>query len=62
MVRNIHKWQTYVTRQVGRSKQRWNDDVRNDLRKMKLQKWWEQIQDRFEWKKIVKKAKTLHES
>jgi AmiR/NasT family two-component response regulator len=28
---------------------------------MKLQKWPEQIQDRLEWKKIVEKAKTLHE-
>jgi hypothetical protein len=56
MVRNIHKWQPYVTRPVGRPKQRWNNDVRNDLRKMKLQ-----IQDRLEWKKIVEKAKTLHE-
>jgi hypothetical protein len=61
MVRNIHKWQPYVTRPVGRPKQRWNDDVRNDLRKMKLLKWSEQVQDRLEWKKIVEKAKTLHE-
>jgi hypothetical protein len=61
MVRNIHKWQPYVTRPVGRPKQRWNDDDRNDLRKMKLQKWPEQIQDRLEWKNIVEKAKTLHE-
>jgi hypothetical protein len=61
MVRNIHGWQPYVTRPVGRPKQRWNDDVRNDLRKMKLQKWPEKIQDRLEWKKVVEKAKTLHE-
>jgi hypothetical protein len=58
-VRNIHKWQPYVTRPVGRPKQRWNDDVRNNLRKMKLQKWPEQIQDCLEWKKTVEKAKTL---
>jgi hypothetical protein len=57
MVRNIHKWQPYVTRPVGRPKQRWNDDVRNDLRMMKLQKWSEQVQDRLEWKKTVEKAK-----
>jgi len=38
-----------------------NDDVRNDLRRMKLRKWSEQAQDRLEWKKIVEKAKTLHE-
>ena len=56
MVINIHKWQPYVTR----PKQRWND-VRNDLRKMKLLKWSEQVQDRLEWKKTVEKAKTVQE-
>ena len=49
-----------VTRPVGRPKHRWEDDVRNDLRKLKLLKRTEQAQDRHEWKKIVEKAKTLH--
>ena len=57
----IHKWQPHITRPVGRPKHRWEDDVRNDLKKMKLLKWTEQAQDRHEWKKIVGKAKTLHE-
>jgi len=35
IVKKIHKWQPYITRPVGRPKHRW-DDVRNDLRKMKL--------------------------
>jgi len=61
IVRKIHKWQPYVTRPVGRPKHRWDDDVRNDLRRMKLLKWSEQAQDHLEWKKIVEKAKTLHE-
>ena len=61
IVKKIHKWQPYITRPVGRPKHRWDDDVRNDLRKMKLLKWTEQAQDRHEWKKIVEKAKTLHE-
>jgi len=60
-VKKIHKWQPYITRPVGRLKHRWDDDVRNDLRKMKLLKWTEQAQDRHEWKKTVEKAKTLHE-
>jgi hypothetical protein len=54
-VKKIYKWQPYITRPVGRPKHRWDDDVRNDL------KWTEQAQDRHEWKKIVEKAKTLHE-
>jgi len=33
----------------------------NDLQKMKLIKWTEQVQDRLKWKGIVEKAKTLPE-
>jgi len=42
-----------------RSKSRWEDDVRNDLKKMKLMKWAEKVQDRLKWKDIVEKAKTV---
>jgi len=37
----------------------WGLDVRNDLKKMKLMKWAEQVQDRLKWKDIVEKAKTI---
>ena len=46
---------------MGRPKNRWDDDVKNDSRKMKITKWSELAQVRLEWKKIVEKAKTLHE-
>ena len=51
IVWKIYKWQPYVTRPAGRHKHRWDDDVRNDLRRMKLLKWSEQAQDRLQWKK-----------
>jgi hypothetical protein len=35
--------------------------IRNDLKKMKLVKWAEQVQDHSKWKDIVEKAKTLSE-
>jgi len=60
-VNKIYKWQPLATRPVGRRKNRWDDDVKNDLRKMKITKWSELSQDRLEWKRIVEKAKTLHE-
>ena len=44
-----------------KAKSRWDDDVRNDLKKMKLVKRAEQVQDRCKWKAIVEKAKTLSE-
>ena len=60
VVKKIYKWQPLATQPVGRPKNRW-DDVKNDLRKMKITKWSELAQDHLEWKKIVEKAKTLHE-
>ena len=60
-VRNIYVWKPPTSRPVGRPKSRWQDDVRNDLRNMKIIKWAEQVQDRLKWKDIVENAKTLPE-
>jgi hypothetical protein len=37
------------------------DDIRNDMRRMKIVKWTEHVQDRPKWKVIVEKSKTLPE-
>jgi hypothetical protein len=41
-VKRIHKWKPFTGRPAGRPKSRWEDDVRNGLKKMKLVKWAEQ--------------------
>jgi hypothetical protein len=51
-VRKIYKWKPSTSRPVGKPKSRWEDDVRNDLRKMKLIKWVEQVQDCLKWEDI----------
>ena len=56
---NVRK--PFTGRPVGRPKSRWEDDVRNDLKKTKLIKWTENVQDRLKWKGIVEKAKTQPE-
>ena len=61
IVKRIHKWKPFTGRPAGRPKSRWEDDVRNDLKKVKLIKWAEQVQDLLKWKDIVEKAKTLAE-
>jgi hypothetical protein len=61
IVKRIHKWKLFTGRPVGGPKSRWEDDVRNDLKKMKFIKWAEQVQDRLRWKDIVEKVKTLSE-
>jgi len=60
-VERIHKWKPFTGRLAGRPKSRWEDDVRNYLKKMKLMKWAEQVQVRLKWKDIVEKAKNLPE-
>jgi hypothetical protein len=60
IVRKICKWKLSTSRPVGRSKSRL-EDVRNDLRKMKLIKRAGKVQDRLKWKDIVEKAKTVPE-
>ena len=59
IVKKIHKWKPFTGRPAGRPKSRWEDNVRNDLKKMKLIKWIEQVQDRLKWKGTVEKAKTV---
>jgi len=39
IVKKIYKWKPLTGRPVGRPKSRWEDDVRNELKKMKLIKW-----------------------
>ena len=61
IVRKIYKWKPSKSSPVGRPKSRCEYDVRNDLRKMKLIKWTEQVQDRLKWKGIVENTKTVPE-
>jgi hypothetical protein len=61
-VRKIYKWIPFTSRPVGTPKSRREDDVRNDMRRIKLIKWREQVQDHLKWKVIVKKSRNLPES
>ena len=59
ILKKINKWKPFTGRPVGRPKSRWEDDVRNDLKEMKLMEWTEQVQDRLKWEGTVEKAETL---
>ena len=50
IVKRIQKWKPFTGRPAGKPKSRWEDDVGNDLKKMKRMKWAEQVQDRLKWK------------
>jgi hypothetical protein len=36
IVKKIYKWKPFTGRPVVRPKSRWEDDIRNDVKKMKL--------------------------
>jgi len=59
IVKRIHKWKPLTGRPAGRPESPWEDDVRNDLKKIKLMKRAGQVQDGLKWRDIVEKAKTL---
>jgi hypothetical protein len=40
---------------------RWEDDARNDLRKMGVKKWIQKVEERKKWKEIIEQAKTHNE-
>ena len=62
IVKKIYNWKPLTSRAVGRPKQsRWEDDVRNYLKQMKLIQWTGQVQERLKWKAIVDKNKTVSE-
>jgi len=58
-VKKIYKWTPLTTRLKGRPKQRWEDNVMQDIRQMKIKNWTASVQDRATWKNIIEKAKTF---
>jgi hypothetical protein len=61
MVKTVYKWKPMLIRPLGRPKNRWEDDIRNDIKKLKIKNWTSCIQDRNKWKLYVEKAKAFKE-
>ena len=58
MVKKVYKWKPMLTRPLERPKNRWEDDIRKDMKELKVKNWISCIQDRNNWKLYVEKAKT----
>jgi hypothetical protein len=61
VAKTLYKWKPYATRPKGRPRVRWEDIVRNDLRKMGVTNWKQRMQERKQWKEIIEQAKTHKE-
>jgi hypothetical protein len=60
MMKNVNKWKPMLTRLLGRPTNRWEDDIRNDMKKLKIKNWTSCIQDCNNWKVRVEKTKTFN--
>jgi len=61
VAKTIYKWKPNAARPKGRPRVRWEDDVRNDLRKMGVNNWKQRAQERKQWKEITEQARTHKE-
>jgi hypothetical protein len=61
MVKRVYKWNPILTRTLRRPKNRWEDGIINDMKKLKIKDWTICIQNRNKWKLYVEKPKTFKE-
>jgi hypothetical protein len=48
------------TRPRGRPRNRWQDEVREDGRRVGGEGWQEKVEDRVEWNKLLRMARNRH--
>jgi len=56
--RKLLDWKPMGTRPVGKPRQRWQEDVMEELKKLKVKNWKEAAKDRRTWRDFAEKAKT----
>jgi hypothetical protein len=56
--RKLLDWKPMGTRPLGRPRQRWQEDVMEDLKKLKVKNWKEISKDTRTWRDLPEKAKT----
>jgi hypothetical protein len=52
--------ETNIDGTTRQTKVRWENDIKNDLKEIKLNDWRICIQDRNKWKRIIEKAKSVN--
>jgi hypothetical protein len=57
MVKRLYKWKPMLTRPLGGPKNRWKDDVINDMKKLKIKNWTSCIQDCNKRKYMLRRPK-----
>jgi hypothetical protein len=58
MVKNVYVWAPVLTKSLGRPKNRWEDDVKSIITRIKITNWKDCIRNRTKLKEFVEKVKT----
>jgi hypothetical protein len=53
--RKLLDWKPMGTRPVGRPRQRWQEDVMEDLNRLKIKNWKETAKDRGNWRDLAER-------
>ena len=59
VVKKLYEWKPISARLAARPKIKCENDIKVDLRILKINNWTIYIQDRVKWKVVVEKAKTF---
>jgi len=57
-IRKLIDWKAMGTRPVGKQRQRWQDEVMEDLQKLEVKNWKEAAKDRRTRRDLAERAKT----
>jgi heme oxygenase len=60
-VTRIYKWKPLASRPIGRPKIRREDDIRKDLKTIRIENWKKRVLNRDCWKAIVERTKAHNE-
>jgi hypothetical protein len=58
-VKKIKRWKPMSKRPIGTPKTRWEDDVLEDIKSMKICDWKNVAQSRNRWKEVVEQTRTI---
>jgi len=56
--RQLLDWKSIGTSPVGRPRQRWQEDVMEGIKKLKVKNWKEIAEDRKTWRDLAEMVKT----
>jgi hypothetical protein len=59
-VKKIFNWKPSIKISQGRPKYRWEDNIKQDICRLKIKNWIACVQDRGKWQEVVEKAKTFN--